>query len=122
MILLISQHSCPVVSPFSLLQPLMSSLNVASGYTAAKYGRTIKVAITESNYAILNASDEKDYTYHFNYRTFPLILSTFALMKNPDLVLSRQIFDYRVSLTLYILVINELINYSGPPQCRHPSE
>ena len=74
----------------------MSAVNVVSGYTSAKYGRAMKVAVTETNYDIYNTSDERDHTYHFNYRTFPLILSTFALMKNPDLVLSRQIFDYRV--------------------------
>ena len=61
----------------------------------------IPVAVTESNVKSVysfnqimkTSSSKKSY---FLKRTFPVMLSTFALLKHPDKVIHRLLFDYKV--------------------------
>jgi hypothetical protein len=52
----------------------------------------IPVAITETNIKSISYSTKKEY---FLKRTFPLLLSTFALLRNPGMIVHRLLFDYK---------------------------
>ena len=88
--------------PLSLRQVLFAAINSLNSYTAARFSRTLRIAITESNVKIFNASLAEDPTYHFNERTLPLALATFALIQNPDKIITRQLFDYFVSVCVSV--------------------
>ena len=89
-----STHS-PLVLTY--LQALESALNVLNGYSWSKFDRIFKIAITESNNKIFDDALVKNHTYHYNYRTFPLVLATLALIRHPDQVITRLLFDFYVS-------------------------
>ena len=68
-------------------------------YTFVEYNTHMTSAITESNMKILNDSLEYVRSSHYHLRTFPLILSTMALLKHPDKIVTRMLYDYKVSKT-----------------------
>lgn len=75
---------------------MLGGLHTVDAYSYVKYGVHLTSAITESNVKIFNETEEKIRSSHFNLRTFPLILNTMALLKNPDKIKTRMIFDYKV--------------------------
>ena len=77
------------------LQSLLSAIQTTNAYTQVHYKKSLPMAITESNYK-LSSTEVADKSTHFYNRTFPLVLSTFALLRSPDSILSRLIFDYKV--------------------------
>jgi hypothetical protein len=76
---------------------LEAALNVLNGYSWSKFHRTFQIAITESNNKIFDSSLERNHTYHYYYRTLPLVLATLALIRHPDQVITRLLFDFQVS-------------------------
>jgi len=68
-------------------------------YTFVEYNTHMVSAITESNVKIANDSLEYMRSSHYRLRTFPLILSTMALLKHPDKIMTRMLFDYKVLFT-----------------------
>ena len=65
-------------------------------YTFVKHNTHMTSAITESNVKIANDSLEYMRSSHYNLRTFPLILSTMALLQHPDKIKTRMLYDYKV--------------------------
>ena len=65
-------------------------------YTFVEYNTHMGSAITESNVKIANDSLEYMRSSHYQLRTFPLILSTMALLKHPDKIMTRMLYDYKV--------------------------
>ena len=68
-------------------------------YTFVEYNTHMASAITESNMKILDKTEACVRSSHYNLRTFPLILSTMALLKHPDKIVTRMLYDYKVSKT-----------------------
>ena len=66
-------------------------------YSYVKHGKHLTSAITESNIKIFNDTEAYIRSSHFKLRTFPIILSTVALLKNPDKIKTRMVFDYKVN-------------------------
>ena len=92
-------HVITVYLPFVFLaiQPLMGGLHTVDAYTFVEYNTHMASGITESNMKIFNISEEYVRSSHYNLRTFLLILSTMALLKHPDKIITRMLFDYKVS-------------------------
>ncbi|XP_065909879.1 uncharacterized protein [Dysidea avara] len=76
-------------------QPLMGGLHTVDAYTFVEYNTHMASGITESNMKIFNISEEYVRSSHYNLRTFLLILSTMALLKHPDKIITRMLFDYK---------------------------
>ena len=83
-------------SMLNLLQPLIGGLHTVDAYTYVEHNTHMSSAITESNVKIANDSLEYVRSSHYNLRTFPLILSTMALLKHPDKIITRMLYDYKV--------------------------
>lgn len=80
---------------------MLGGLHTVDAYSYVKYGVHLTSAITESNIKIFNDTEEYIRSSHFNLRTFPLIVSTMALLKNPDKIKTRMIYDYKVCDCVY---------------------
>ena len=66
-----------------------------------RHNKLLPVAISESNFATDSDSNYvTNRALHYQKRTFPLVLSTLALIRNPDKVLFRMLFDYKVSIAV----------------------
>jgi hypothetical protein len=64
---------------------------------SASLGRKgLRSAITETNFQLANASDQFDWTRRFSQRGLALSAQTMALLRQPDKVLTRQLFDWGV--------------------------
>ena len=89
------------------IQSLRSAIQTADAYAQVQYQKPLPAAITESNYKQLlypvNGST------HFYNRTFPLLLSTLALLRHPDKVISRLVYDYKVSYCNPLLISTHLM-------------
>ena len=79
-------------------------------YTFVEYNTHMASAITESNIKISNDTEAYVRSSHYNLRTFPLILSTIALLKHPDKIVTRMLFDYKVLFICHCEMIN-MISY-----------
>lgn len=75
---------------------MIGGIHTVDAYSYIKCGKHLTSAITESNVKIFNDTEEHIRSSHYNLRTFPLILSSMALLKNPDKIMTRMIFDYKV--------------------------
>lgn len=75
---------------------MIGGIHTVDAYSYITYGKHLTSAITESNVKIFNDTEEHIRSSHYNLRTFPLILSSMALLKNPDKIMTRMIFDYKV--------------------------
>ena len=87
------------LAPF--FQNLLNAIETSVSYAMVHHKTHLPVAISESNFA----TDSEAYyvtnrALHYQKRTFPLVLSTLALIRNPDKVLFRMLFDYKVSSSL----------------------
>jgi hypothetical protein len=63
---------------------------------SASLGRKLQSSITETNFQLANASDQFDWGRRFNQRGLPLSAQTMTLLRHPDKVLTRQLFDWGV--------------------------
>ncbi len=77
------------------MQSLLSAIQTTTAYAQVRYKKSLPVAITESNYK-LTITEVADKRVRFYKRIFPLVLSTFALLRSPDSVITRLIYDYKV--------------------------
>lgn len=75
-------------------QGLLSSIETTVSYALVRYGAYLPVTITEMSFTRGDTSSTKE-LYHANC-TFPLLLSTFALFKYPDKVVSRLLANNEV--------------------------
>eukprot|EP01043_Picozoa_sp_COSAG02_P027358 COSAG02_NODE_1611_length_11677_cov_2.985662_4_plen_457_part_00 len=78
----------------------VTELNVqlVSAYSRSAHSVQLSSAITETNQAINNITAWRNRTEHWRLRTFLMAEQTFALMRQPGKVTSRQMFDYNTSL------------------------
>ena len=72
----------------------MNAIETTNAYALVKYKMFLPVAITESNIKS-NLAEMSKQSYYIN-RTFPLMMSTFALLRHPGKVIHRLLFDYKV--------------------------
>lgn len=80
------------------LQNLLNAIETSVSYAMVRYNTHLPVVISESNLATGNNVDYlSNRALYYQKRTFPLVLSTLALIRNPDKVLFRMLFDYKVS-------------------------
>ena len=84
--------------PDFFFQNLLNAIETSVSYAMVRHNTLLPVAISESNSATdRDASYVMNRALHYQKRTFPLVLSTLALIRNPDKVLFRMLFDYKVS-------------------------
>ena len=88
-------ENCLFLPPF--FQNLLNAIETSVSYAMVRHNTHLPVAISESNFATAcDANYGTNRPFHYQKRTFPLVLSTLALIRNPDKVLSRMLFDYKV--------------------------
>lgn len=85
------------VSLASLCQGLLNSVETTISYARAKYAAYLPVAITKMSFNVENRTNIS--AYHNNC-TIPLLLSTFALFKYPNSIISRMLSNRVREVTL----------------------
>jgi len=78
------------------------NLLLISAYSRAAHGIALPSAITETSQQIDSVASWQDRAEHWRLRTFPLAEQTFALLRHPGKVLSRQIFDYNTTSLFHV--------------------